>query len=666
MTKRTQTLLLVDDSPVDRALYRRLLKHDKTRTWVVLEAETGKEAMEFCRTHELGCILLDYHLPDCTCLDFIKSLGQDGPFYSIPVVILTGQEDELLGLKAVQAGAQDFLLKGKLDSQVLIRSLHYAIERNQLLRAQEQEINLLRQKHQLEEFPPGLQNQLGPQWNRTLEAREARFRVVIDQNVDGMVIVGEDGTIRFLNPSAEALFARPKQQLLGGAFGYPVIPGETTEITLLREEKHPVTVEMRVVEIDWGNETAHLASLRDITLRKVAEEERKRAETQMQYIQRLESLGILAGGIAHDFNNLLMTIMAHSGLAAKKMPLESPGRDHLQKIEQAALRGGELANQMLAYAGKGRPVIQTINLSTLVEEMGHLLSVSISKLAVLTYDLMAEIPPVQVDPSQIRQVVMNLIMNASEAIGERSGMITLRSGVMAVNRAYLSQGHVIGDLPDGECAYLEVQDTGTGIDEETMEKIFDPFFTTKFTGRGLGLAALLGIVRAHGGAIKVTSQVGEGTSFRILLPCAHTHEFIPQEGRDGNGSWEGSGTVLVVDDEEDVRVAAQLILEDIGFRILTARDGRAGLDMFRTNLETIQAVLLDLTMPHMSGEELFQEIRQLRPDIPIILSSGYSEEEALKRFAGKGINAFIQKPYQIDSLIDKIRQIFEKAPSLPS
>jgi len=565
MTKRTQTLLLVDDSPVDRALYRRLLKHDKTRTWVVLEAETGKEAMEFCRTHELGCILLDYHLSDCTCLDFIKSLGQDGAFYSIPVVILTGQEDELLGLKAVQAGAQDFLLKGKLDSQVLIRSLHYAIERNQLLRAQEQEINLLRQKHQLEELPPGLQNQLGPQWNRTLEAREARFRVVIDQNVDGMVLVGEDGTIRFLNPSAEALFARPKQQLLGGgAFGYPVIPGETTEITLLREEKHPVTVEMRVVEIDWGNETAHLASLRDITLRKVAEEERKRAETQMQYIQRLESLGILAGGIAHDFNNLLMTIMAHSGLAAKKMPSESPGRDHLQKIEQAALRGGELANQMLAYAGKGRPVIQTINLSTLVEEMGHLLSVSISKLAVLTYDLMTEIPPVQVDPSQIRQVVMNLIMNASEAIGERSGMITLRSGVMAVNRAYLSQGHVIGDLPDGECAYLEVQDTGTGIDEETMEKIFDPFFTTKFTGRGLGLAALLGIVRAHGGAIKVTSQVGEGTSFRILLPCAHTHEFIPQEGRDGNGSWEGSGTVLVVDDEEDVRVAAQLILEDIG------------------------------------------------------------------------------------------------------
>lgn len=496
---------------------------------------------------------------------------------------------------------------------------------------------------------------------RNLKSSEPRFQLLIEQNVDGMVIVGADGKIRFVNPAAESLYGRPWVDLIGSDFGFPLEDGEPSEIEISLPGGDSVQVEMRIVEIDWEDEQAYLASLRDITFRKLAEEERKRAETQMQQVQKLESLGVLAGGIAHDFNNLLMTIVAHAGLAAKKLPADAQSRDHLLKIEQAALRGGELANQMLTYAGKGKPFIQAINLSKLVEEMGHLLAVSISKRVSLFYELAQSLPWVSVDPAQMRQVVMNLIINASEAIGDREGNITLRTGKMFVTEDYLSECHVRGQFTNEECVYLEVADTGIGVDPESVEKIFDPFFTTKFTGRGLGLAALLGIVRAHGGAIRVSSQVGQGTAFRIIVPGVPGMESVMDEQPPSQASLQGKGMILVVDDEADVLMAAQLILEDIGFTVVGAHDGVSGLDLFRDHREEIRAVLLDLTMPKMSGEELFEEMRKIRPDVPVILSSGYSEEEALRQFSRKQFNAFIHKPYQIDALIEKFKHVLEDA-----
>jgi signal transduction histidine kinase/ActR/RegA family two-component response regulator len=495
--------------------------------------------------------------------------------------------------------------------------------------------------------------------NGSIESGENHFPSLITQHIDGIVVIGGDGRIRFINPAAEALFGKSWVDVIGEPFEFPLTNGNRTEIALLQQDGNFISVEMRIAEVDWGNERAYLASLRDITHRKEEEEERKRAEIQMLHVQKLESLGILAGGIAHDFNNLLMTIVAHAGLAAQKMSRESPGRDHLLKIEQAALRGGELANQMLAYAGKGKPIIQSINLSKLVEEMGHLLAVSISKRAVLTYDLLKKIPLIPADPSQIRQIVMNLIINASEAIGDRSGTITLRTGKTFVKQSYLRQCEFIGELNDGDCVFLEIQDSGSGLAPESLKKMFDPFFTTKFAGRGLGLAALLGIVRAHGGAINVSSIEGEGTKFRILLPCIHSEESSSSPENNPKDNWRGSGTILVIDDEEDVRLAAQLILEEIGFTVLCAKDGRKGLEVFQEHHPHIRGVLLDLTMPHMSGEHVYSAMRNISPNIPIILSSGYSEEEALKRFSKTGIQAFIQKPYPVESLTKKIQEIVE-------
>ena len=406
-----------------------------------------------------------------------------------------------------------------------------------------------------------------------------------------------------------------------------------------------------------------IAIILDITGRKRAERERRALEEKIQKTQKLESLGVLAGGIAHDFNNLLMGILGNADLALLRMPPESPGRPNVQAIDTAAQRAADLTNQLLAYSGAGRFVVERVDLNRLVEETAGLLRTVISKKVVLRFALAPDLPPVEADATQIRQVVMNLITNASEAIEDRNGMVTVSTGVLEADRAYLSGTYLDESLPEGRYVYLEVSDTGCGMDEETRARIFDPFFTTKFTGRGLGLAAVLGIVRGHGGAIKVYSEPGRGTSVKVLLPEAlGSIRESPEGPGSGRETWRGRGLVLVVDDDAPVRQVAAMMLEDAGFRVLQAADGREGVELFRSYAEEIAAVLLDLTMPRMSGEEAFREMRRIRPDVPVILSSGYNEQDATNRFAGKGIAGFIQKPYRSADLLAEIRKVLEGPP----
>ena len=263
-----------------------------------------------------------------------------------------------------------------------------------------------------------------------------------------------------------------------------------------------------------------LIMVRDISTAKRAVKERERLHAQLQHAQKLESLGVLAGGIAHDFNNLLMSVLGNAEMALWDLAPESPARADLQAISAAAKRAADLAKQMLAYSGKGKFVIEPLNLSKLVADMAHLLEVSISKKVTLKYNFPESLPLVDGDATQIRQIVMNLIINASEAVGEKSGVINVTTGVMEADHAYLSETYLDEGLEEGYYIYLEVADTGHGMDRETVEKIFDPFFTTKFTGRGLGLAAVLGIVRGHRGALKVYSQPKHGTTFKVLFPCS--------------------------------------------------------------------------------------------------------------------------------------------------
>jgi len=405
--------------------------------------------------------------------------------------------------------------------------------------------------------------------------------------------------------------------------------------------------------------------VRDITQRTLMEKERQRLEEQMKQTQKLESLGVMAGGIAHEFNNLLMGVLGNADLALEDLTEASPARQCVREIRKTGRRAAELTKQMLAYSGRGRLAIEAINLGALIEEMDSLLRASISKKATLEYDFSADPPTVEGDASQLRQLIMNLVTNASEAIEERAsegdsgGVIHIRAGVMRASREYLADSYVDDGLPAGPYVFLEVRDTGCGMDKDTQARIFDPFFTTKFVGRGLGLAAALGIVRGHRGAMRVESEPGHGSLFQALIPCAGAALGGEPVSPSAAPARRRETRILVVDDEESVREVARKILERAGYGVVTACDGEEALQIFRARGEEIAAVLLDLTMPRMDGEETFRHMREIRGDVPVILSSGYTREEAHRRFGDNGLAGFLQKPYRSHILSNKVRRVLE-------
>ncbi len=387
--------------------------------------------------------------------------------------------------------------------------------------------------------------------------------------------------------------------------------------------------------------------------------QRKESEEILRQSQKLESLGILSGGIAHDFNNLLTTILGNTNLGAMHLPPESPAMPYLHHIEQATLRAADLTRQLLAYAGKGRFQVTEVDLNRLVVEMTQLLTVTLSRKAVIRYDLSPSLPFISADPSQMQQLVMNLVTNASEAIGDEvSGLITIRTGVQLVDEA--TQVGLLPALPlaTGEYVTLEVSDTGCGMAPEVRERIFDPFYTTKFTGRGLGLSAMLGILRSHHGSLKVYSEPSRGTVFKLFLPAL----ILGVEDRPPRlaaREWQSHGILLLVDDEPSARAVARELAESMGFQVLEAADGLEAVALFELRHAEITVVLMDLTMPHMDGRQAFLRMHQVAPQIPVVLTSGYSEQDVLTDFIGKGLAGFLPKPYQSSQFLSVLRQAVE-------
>lgn len=396
----------------------------------------------------------------------------------------------------------------------------------------------------------------------------------------------------------------------------------------------------------------------DIAEKKRLEQEKRQIEAQMLHVQKLESLGVLAGGIAHDFNNILMVVLGNADLALTRLPADSPVLENLAQIEQAASRAAELAQQMLSYSGKGNFVIRNLDLTDIVQEMAQMLEVSISKKIVLRYDFAPGLPAISGDATQLRQVILNLVLNASEAIGDANGTIAIRTSCMECDRSYLSESWIDDRLQEGPYLALEVSDTGCGIDREIIPKIFDPFFTTKFTGRGLGMAAVLGIVRSHHGAIKIYSEKGKGSTFRLLLPCVPgtVEELRPAPQGE---LWYSSGTLLLADDEQSIRCLGRDMLETLGFDVLTACDGRDAVEIFERHREEIVCVLLDLTMPELDGEQTFRVLRAMKPDLRVVMSSGYNELEVSRKFLDAGLCGFIQKPYKLIEVSRKLQEVLE-------
>ena len=389
--------------------------------------------------------------------------------------------------------------------------------------------------------------------------------------------------------------------------------------------------------------------------------ERHRIETKLVESAKLESLGVLAGGIAHDFNNLLTGILGNASLARLELPPASLGQPMINQIELAARRAADLCKQMLAYSGQGRFVIQRLDLNKLIEDTTHLLQISISKNCVLRFHLAPALPAISADATQLRQVIMNLVINASEAIGSRSGVLALGTGVARVDEEYLQGFRPDASPAPGDYVFVEVSDNGCGMDAATLGKIFDPFFTTKFTGRGLGLAAVLGIVRGHKGGLKVYSEPGKGTTFKLFFPVATGKAQDSATPFPAATGYRGAGTALIADDEETVRTVAARMLERLGFNVVLAADGREAVQKFRAEPGRFTFVLLDLTMPHLDGEETFRQLRQIRPDVRVILTSGFNRQEAVTRFTGKGLAGFIQKPFELTNLTQVVRAVMGEA-----
>jgi PAS domain S-box-containing protein len=385
---------------------------------------------------------------------------------------------------------------------------------------------------------------------------------------------------------------------------------------------------------------------------------RRRLEQKMQQAQKLESLGILAGGIAHDFNNLLVGILGNASLLKEETPPDSPLRPITDNLMQASERAAHLTRQMLAYSGKGRFVVERLDLALQVQQILALIDASIDKSVKVELNFQPHLPPVEGDAGQIQQLIMNLVINGAEATGTGGGMVTISAILREIGPEYVRDNLSGDNIRPGSYVCLEVHDNGAGMDAATQARIFDPFFTTKFTGRGLGLAAVLGIVRGHHGALTVYSEPGKGTSFKIFFPAARMQQ--PDAVKPAPSSeFRGEGTILVIDDEEMVQRTLKAALERYGYTVLAASGGREAIDIFKQKQNGISLILLDMTMPVMSGEETLQALLAIRRDVPVIATSGYNEMEALRRF-GEGLSGFIQKPYTPRSLAEKINGVLRQ------
>lgn len=431
---------------------------------------------------------------------------------------------------------------------------------------------------------------------------------------------------------------------------YSPVRGEDGRINGLAVYLTDIT-EQRRAELELERYRGHLEEL--VEQRTL---ELEAAHAQLLHAQKLESLGVLAGGIAHDFNNLLAIVLARAELALKDSADPDLGNSHAAIIRDTALEARMLTRQLLSYAGKGKVLVELLDLNQLVTSMAQLLRASVSKVIRLEFELCATPVAVQVDVTQLRQVILNLITNAAEAIDADSGNIWVRTGFVEVTPSIGRSLYAPVEPPPGVYAFLEVEDDGVGISEETRARLYDPFFTTKFAGRGLGLAAVLGIVKSHHGAIMLDTRRGQGSRFRVLLPAEDVAKLCePTPNTSYAEPGPGGGSVLVVDDEAPVRVATGEILRSLGYRVYEADGGRSACELFREHVGEIDVVLLDLAMPDMNGEQTLRCLKQVRSDVRVILLTAYAEDEFRVRFGKGDLAGFLTKPFARDELVQVLR-----------
>ena len=639
------SVLIADDNSDMREYLKRLL----AGRYELHSVSNGASALALARENPPALVLSDVMMPEIDGFGLLKGLREDPRTSSIPVILVSARAGEEAKVEGLGAGADDYLIKPFSARELLARvDTHIRLAE-------------VRKK-------------------AAAEVRESdlRFRRLFDANIFGVAFKDFDGRVIDANSAFLTLTGFTREDLAVGAIRWDAMtPPEyrdrdehahaelrergtctSYEKEYVRKDgsRIPLLVGCAILREPYETQRDYVVFCLDLT-------ERNKIEVQLRHTQKLESLGVLAGGVAHDFNNLLVGILGNASLALESTSPSNPNYFLLEGVVKAGERAADLTRQLLAYAGKGRFVVELMDPSATIREIAALIQASIPKNVELRLELQDQLPSVEADRAQLHQLVMNLIINGAEAVGEQRGTVTVSNGIQMVDDHYQRTTNSGSEISPGKYVFLEVRDTGKGMDEETIAKIFDPFFTTKFTGRGLGLAAVLGIVRGHRGAIKVYSHPGQGSSFKVLLPAreevASGLAASPQKK-----DLTGTGVILLVDDEEVVRRTAKSALQRYGYSVVVAEDGQGAVDLFRNMHDRLSAVVLDMTMPVMSGEDAFEHLRQIDPKVPVILSSGFNEVETIRRFAGKGLAGFIQKPYTAQSLLAKMKDVFGKPKNL--
>ena len=650
-----RSILIIDDSPVDRDLFRRLAKGFAWR-----EGETGRAGLAQMRSSRPDCVLLDLNLPDMDGLDLLREILREPD--PCPVIVVTAYGNEQVAVEAMKSGATDYVVKGTLSPEVLCKVIENAFEKHALQR------ELDHQRLALAERNRELELALERERNARAEAEESRSRYRMLAEAMPQVVwtaVLPNGEWDYVNQSWHRLTGASAENALGGGWLDFIDPQDLPRVkeewAAAVSKMSPVELEfrlratantmrwqlMRALPLVQDGRAKWLGTLTDI-------EDQRRAERILHQRQKLESIGVLAGGVAHDFNNLLVGVIGGVSYALESLPQDHQIRPILEMAFNASDRAAQLTKQMLAYAGKGSFQVENVDLGKVVKATWQLIQASLPGPVDVKLRIRAELPPVHADPTQLQQIVMNLIINAGEAIPEgRPGLVIVSTDVQHIDQPCSTW---TSDLEPGDYVVLEVRDNGSGIDPNTMTKIFDPFFTTKFVGRGLGLAAVHGIVRSNKGSIEVDSTVGKGSTFRVLLPAVQPVREKPVLEARPNGSKSLTGRVLLVDDEPIVRNTARAALERAGHVVEVAEGGREAVELVSRSPHGFSLVLLDLGMPGFDGEQTLEALRQINPKLPVVMCSGYGDAEVQNRLRGKSVNGFLQKPFDFRTLKHKVSE----------
>lgn len=603
-------VLLVEDNPGDARLFAELVKETRAGQWKLTHVDRLASALDRLGQQAFDVILLDLSLPDAEGLDTLIRAHTEAP--KVPIVVLTGHDDEALAVKAVRAGAQDYLVKGRVDGDLLVRSIRYATERGRAIEA--------------------------------LERREEHYRSLIENSMDLISILNLDGTIRYASPSHERLLGYPLDALVGKnviAFVHPEDkPRVQTALNVGTKER---TIECRVRHFDgswrvlesFARDLSHVAGVSGVVLNARDITERKHLQEQLHHSQRLEAVGRLAGGIAHDFNNLLMVITGYSNMLLDGMLPGDPARKDLEQVVKASERATDLTRQLLAFSRRQgvRPSLVDVNM--LVQDMDRMLRRVLGEDIQLVANLAPAVKTVHADAGQLEQVILNIAVNARDAMSA-GGQLTIETRNV--------------ETSGGEKVAISIIDSGVGMDPATLSRIFEPFFTTKEHGTGLGLSTSYGIIKENAGELRVESAPGVGTAFHIELPVAEQSQ-EPVRSSDDRRVPRGTETILLVEDEDAVRRVVEAMLKRHGYQVLVSASSEDAVTVAEQHRGPIHLLITDMVMPGMSGRRMAEALTERRPNMKVLFVSGYGDANT------QNGAYFLQKPFSAGELAIKVREV---------